>query len=233
MQTKHHRNGGFTLIELLVVIAVIAILAALLLPALSKAKNTAKKGYCTSNLRQMGLAMLMYAEDYDTYVPRGSDPVWWKLFSPYLGTLTEERRAKVFICPSFPNKQQLVCYVVNSWGFTGPRDTTGFDLGGVQKLNRIKVPVDTAYFADNEDGSWRPIITELSTGTTGSDLWMDIFRVTHLPYNTSGTALSNERRVAAARHGKGSNLMYFDGHVGYKDARRITIHDFREIPYEP
>src|SRR6266571_7115543 len=62
-----HSDHGFTLVELLVVIAVIAILAALLLPALSRAKSSAKSAACKSNLRQQGLALIMYVDDYGKY----------------------------------------------------------------------------------------------------------------------------------------------------------------------
>ena len=63
---------GFTLVELLVVIAVIAILAALLLPALAKAKVSAKSAACKSNLRQLGLALNMYVDDYGKYPGNGA-----------------------------------------------------------------------------------------------------------------------------------------------------------------
>lgn len=63
------KNNGFTLIELLVVIAIIAILAAMLLPVLAKAREKAKRGTCLTNLKQLGLALHMYANDWGGYFP--------------------------------------------------------------------------------------------------------------------------------------------------------------------
>ena len=51
----------------------------------------------------------------------------------------------------------------------------------------------------------------------------------HLPYNATGKSLNGERRVAARRHGEGPNLMFFDGHAGWMNARRMTVNDWRDV----
>lgn len=76
-QRRVASRRGFTLIELLVVIGIIAVLAAILFPVLAKARETARKTNCASNLRQVGTAVALYAQDYDECFPNTGDPMLW------------------------------------------------------------------------------------------------------------------------------------------------------------
>lgn len=91
-------NIAFTLIELLVVIAIIALLAAMLLPALHRAKESGKSAVCKSNLRQMGIALTMYGDDYDHFpytLNTASRHVWFMQISRYL------EMDSLLRCPTF------------------------------------------------------------------------------------------------------------------------------------
>jgi prepilin-type processing-associated H-X9-DG protein len=179
----------------------------------------------------MGLAMLMYADDYDGYVPRGNDPLWWKVLTPTLGgrTTNDFGKVQIYTCPSYPNKKQLICYVVNAWKFNSLQDKVGSEETGLAKLDKVQQPVDTIYLADNESGAWRPVISSL--GVTGSTELNDVWSPSHLPFAANGKTVNPERRVAKARHGAGSNLMFYDGHAAWKKAELLVVDDWREQRY--
>ena len=100
------KHKGFTLIELLVVIAIIAILAAILFPVFARAREKARQSSCLSNVKQIALGVLMYAQDYDERLlayrsdprPAHSTISWATLIDPYI------KNAQVWHCPSYGNQ---------------------------------------------------------------------------------------------------------------------------------
>ncbi|HEX9048022.1 MAG TPA: type II secretion system protein [Verrucomicrobiae bacterium] len=115
-------RGGFTLIELLVVIAIIAILGALLLPALAKAKEKARRANCLSNLRQWGMAVQMYGADNNDYIPRDgmSQNGQWCVNSPIPGDISgtpSDPYAWFTVLPPYLSEKTLGYYVsINTGG---------------------------------------------------------------------------------------------------------------------
>lgn len=235
-----NRNKAFTLIELLVVIAIIALLLSILTPALNKAKLQVRNTICLSNLSQIGLAANLYADDNESYIPRGagsSGPLWFVQFLPYLGhqrNETDYRGVKIYQCPSFPksgeglnsipNNRQTVCFVMNGWTFTDRKDIFGSTVNHPTKLGEIRVPMTTAYLADNEDGDWRPIIEDENSPEISR---CDIFRPTHLPGSNNEDVLAG-RRVAQKRHKDGANVLMLDWHAKYIATEDHTINLWRD-----
>lgn len=105
------KKRGFTLIELLVVIAIIAILAAILFPVFARAREKARQTSCLSNLKQLGLAVQMYTQDYDeTYCMSVYGVPPNRIFTFYDAHLPYMKNVQIFQCPSDPRRNDLVTF---------------------------------------------------------------------------------------------------------------------------
>src|SRR4051812_36161543 len=100
---SQNRRTGFTLIELLIVIVIIAILSAILFPVFSRARENARRSSCQSNLKQLGLALMQYTQDYDETIPS------WLQLDYNAGVPGTSRSIGERLQPYLNSKQVLIC----------------------------------------------------------------------------------------------------------------------------
>ena len=116
MSSNRSLKSGFTLIELLVVIAIIAILAAILFPVFSQAREKARQTSCLSNNRQYATAILMYAQDYDETFPMAAYPTADGVVTFYLAITPYVKNKQVAVCPSEVTAMKMVDF----FGYLAP-----------------------------------------------------------------------------------------------------------------
>jgi len=163
------RRSAFTLIELLTVIAIIGILAAIIIPTVGSVRDSAKASTCLSNLRQVGLAAIVYANDNKNLLPdagTGNDPAWARTLSSYM-TIPAAQRASIFTCPGalVPIEETTNPYspsnltgdIVLSYGMHGglmPRGAKGLSLSKVVRPSNIILVADMCQDPNNK--GWTP-----------------------------------------------------------------------------
>ena len=217
---------AFTLVELLVVIAVIAILAALLLPALSRAKSSAKRAACTSNVRQINLAVHLYADEHGDAIAYYTNEIYFAYkenILPYLGQAGNASSSNaVFVCAA---DDFDLSGPVGEWIF-GPFNCRGF-------CNLPWTHFSSYWF---NGGVFNDDTNELDMAQKPFSSVREPARTELIGEDSGGIGLSSHDRRQPLQFPDARNVMSFvDGHVDYIKIywNGVTGGDGFPVKYEP
>ena len=225
MKKRDLRRTGFTLIELLVVVAIIAILAAMLLPALAQARERARTAICMNNLKQIGLVFSMYLQDYSGFFPPSlytpaPNPNWVMLMKPYLNdnnTYSSNQYVSIsqWTCPSTrnrrytstdPSKRYIYSYHV-SYGYNYS------SLANKLKREAKVINPSRHMLIGETEGS--------ASGTT----------ITAGRYITWAGAGTTENGIARRHNGNLASILFVDGHVELLDGNVLNNTPSSQYPW--
>ena len=225
------KRKGFTLIELLVVIAIIAILASILFPVFARARENARRASCQSNLKQMGLGVLMYVQDYDEKYPlsyssnaqptpdgqnmQANGWVWQQIIYPYT------KSDQIYLCPSasYPNNPSIGNYganvlIMRSDAMTG---YSSVSMAAVQSAASTYMLMDSGTYA------LAPVTVAGISGsvaTPAGSFWY-LPGSASLTGNISGMKSELTSDYASGRHFNGVNVAFADGHVKWLKSSEV------------
>ena len=198
MRRAFRSHCGFTLIELLVVIAILGILMSLLFPALSQAKAKAQEVRCLNNLKQLGLATMMYAEDYKSLVQIDAPLERGVTWGSILSTNQNLRPFEVFVCPAYAPRRFTNWFKTYGVRLDPLAENSVGDLGEILKMDSLSKPSEYMHLADTTSQGRQGI---------GAEQYY-YFR------------MDSEKEVHA-RHDRKANGLFLDGHV--EGARRNRL----------
>lgn len=182
------RRGAFSLIELLVVVAIIAVLAGLLLPALSQARSRATAVRCTAQLRQLGIGCALYADENNDRLPQSAHQG-----ASWISRLARYGLTNVYRCPADTNRSRLTSYAINDFLTPSPY---GDRLADFSRLTALPAPSETIHLAEaapDFEGSDHFHFADAASGGFGTN------------------AFAGE--VAVERHRGSGNYLFADAHV--------------------